>query len=309
MTTMRAMTYDRFGDDSVLQLTQQPLPKVGPGEVLVRVRAAGVNPVDWKVMSGGLDPLIETQFPVIPGWDVAGVVEKLGIDVTDYAVGDEVIGYARKDWVHGGTFAEFVSVPVRALGRKPAGLNWEQAAGLPLAGLTAYQVLHRLRVRPGAIVLIHGGAGGVGSFGVQIAHAAGARVIATASEPNHEYLRSLGATPVSYGEGLAERVRKLAPDGVHLVADFVGGVSEVTAAVLAEGGHHASIADPAVLAIGGSWMWVQPDAADLEALAALVDAGSLRVEVAASFELEKAAEAFALSRAGHTVGKIVLTVS
>lgn len=309
MTTMRAATYDHFGDDSVLSVTEQPLPRVAPGEVLVRVKAAGVNPVDWKVMSGGLDALMETQFPVIPGWDVAGVVESVGIDVSEYAVGDEVIGYARKDWVHGGTFAEFVAVPRRCLAPKPAALSWEEAAGLPLAGLTAYQVLHRLGLDAGKTVLIHGGAGGVGSAGVQLAAAAGARVIATASEKNHDYLRELGADPVTYGDGLADRVRALAPDGVDIVADFVGGVMDATLASLAEGGVHASIADPAVLGAGGQWMWVHPDAADLAALADLADQGKVAVTVAASFGLDQVPDAFALSREGHTRGKIVITVS
>ena len=309
MTTMRAVSYDQFGDDSALAVTQQPMPKVAPGEVLVRVRAAGVNPVDWKVLAGGLEAIMETQFPVIPGWDLAGVVEQVGIDVSEYAVGDEVIGYARKDWVHAGTFAEFVSVPRRCLARKPARLSWQQAAGLPLAGLTAYQVLHRLGLAQGRTVLIHGGAGGVGSIGVQIAAAAGGGVIAPASEGNHEYLRGLGAEPVRYGDGLADRVRALAPDGVDLVADFVGGVLQPTLAVLADGGVHASIADPAVLGAGGQWMWVHPHADDLAALADLAQSGAVEVEVAATFGLDDVPAAFALSREGHTRGKIVIDVA
>ena len=115
--TMRAASYHRFGGPEVLTLTEQPIPKVAPGEVLVRVRSAAVNPVDWKIMSGGLDALLVSSFPIIPGWDVAGVVEAVGIDVPEYAPGDEVIGYVRKDFVQGGTYAEFVSAPVRTLAR------------------------------------------------------------------------------------------------------------------------------------------------------------------------------------------------
>ena len=296
MTTMKAVTYDRFGDDSVLAVSEQPVPPVGPGEVLVRVKAAGVNPVDWKVMSGGLASLMVAQFPVVPGWDVAGVVESVGTDTVDYAVGDEVIAYARKDWVHGGTFAEFVTVPPRCLARKPERLSWAEAGGLPLAGLTAYQVLHRLGLASGKTVLIHGGAGGVGSFGVQIVVAEGARVIATASERNHDYLRSLGAEPVAYGDGLTERVRDLAPDGVDIVPDFVGGV-------------HASTADPEVQGAGGQWMWVHPNPDDLAALAELVESGAVNVEVAQTFALDQVADAFAQSREGHTRGKLVIEVS
>ena len=176
---MRAITYDRYGGSDVLQLTDQPEPKVGPDSVLVRVRAAGVNPVDWKLRAGYLDGLLDVQFPVVPGWDVAGVVERVGLDVPELAVGDEVYGYARKDWVHGGTFAELVAAPVRTLARKPASLTFEEAAAVPLAGLTAYQSIERVGVAAGATVLVHAAAGGVGQFAVQILRARGARASVT----------------------------------------------------------------------------------------------------------------------------------
>ncbi|MGW7053580.1 NADP-dependent oxidoreductase [Streptomyces sp. NPDC054887] len=305
---MRAMTYSAFGGPEVLKETRQPRPKVGPGEILVRVRRAAVNPVDWKIMAGGLEGLMEAFFPVVPGWDVAGVVEQVGIDAPEFSVGDEVIAYARKDYVHGGTFAEFVTVPVRALARRPASLTWDQAAGLPLAGLTAYQVLTRLGTGPGDTVLIHGAAGGVGSLGVQIACALGARVIGTASPANHDRIRELGGEPVAYGEGVVERVRALAPDGVGVAADFVGGVLDTTLAVLREGGRHASIADGSVVDSGGQWMWVRPNGADLAELGALADAGKLTVPVARTFPLEELADAFELSQSGHVHGKVVVAV-
>ena len=308
-TTMRAMTYDRFGGDEVLSLTEQPMPKVGPGEVLVRVRSAAVNPVDWKIMAGGLDGLMDTVFPVVPGWDVAGAVVHVGIDSPEASLGDEVVAYARKDVVHGGTFAEYVSVPVRMLAPKPRSMSWDEAAGLPLAGLTALRVLTRLGVREDETVLVHGAAGGVGSLAVQIARTLGARVIGTASERNHDALRTLGAEPVTYGDGLAERVSAIVPTGVDVVADFVGGVVDVTTAVLRDGGRHASVADPAVLAAGGSWIWVRPDRAALIELSRMVDAGELRVPVARTFALTDLAEAFELSRQGHTAGKIAIRVS
>ncbi|MCX5195149.1 NADP-dependent oxidoreductase [Streptomyces sp. NBC_00249] len=305
---MRAMAYETYGGTEVLAETRLPLPKVAPGEVLVKVRCASVNPVDWKIMAGHLDGLMDVVHPVVPGWDVAGTVERVGIDVPEYAVGDEVMAYARKDYVHGGTFAEYVSVPVRALAAKPASLGWAEAAGLPLAGLTAYQLLTRLGTGKEDTVLVHGAAGGVGSFGVQIARAAGARVIGTASPRNHDRLRALGCEPVAYGDGLAERVRALAPDGVTVVADFVGGVLDATLAVLADGGRHASIADHTVLGAGGQWMWVRPVGEDLAALGRLADEGRLAVEVAATFPLSELAAAFALSQEGHTAGKIVVEV-
>ncbi|ROQ99598.1 NADPH:quinone reductase-like Zn-dependent oxidoreductase [Streptomyces sp. 2132.2] len=306
--TMRAMAYETYGGTEVLTETRLPLPKLAPGELLVRVKCASVNPVDWKIMAGGLDPLMDVVYPVVPGWDVAGTVERVGIDTPEFAVGDEVMAYARKDYVHGGTFAEFVSVPVRAAAAKPASLSWQEAAGLPLAGLTAYQLLTRLATGKDDTVLIHGAAGGVGSFGVQIARALGARVIGTASPRNHDRLRELGCEPVEYGEGLVDRVRALAPDGVTVAADFVGGVLDVTQAVLAEGGRHASIADPTVLGAGGQWMWVRPDAEGLAELGRLADAGQLKVTVAKTFPLAQLAEAFELSQTGRTAGKIVLEV-
>lgn len=306
--TMRAIAYTTYGGTEVLAETRLPLPKVGPGEVLVRVKCAGVNPVDWKIMSGGLDALMDVVYPVVPGWDVAGTVERVGIDTPEYAEGDEVMAYARKDYVHGGTFAEFVTVPVRALAHKPASLGWAEAAGLPLAGLTAYQVLTRLGTGKGDTVLIHGAAGGVGSLGVQIARALGARVIGTASPRNHERVRALGAEPVAYGDGLADRVRALAPEGVTVVADFVGGVLAVTREVLHDDGRHASIADPTVTGSGGEWMWVRPVGTDLAELARLADEGRLTVTVAETFPLAETAAAFALSQDGHTAGKIVIEV-
>ncbi|MFJ5861819.1 NADP-dependent oxidoreductase [Pseudarthrobacter sp. NPDC092439] len=305
---MKAITYSEYGNPDVLEFGDQPMPKVGPGMVLVKVKTAAVNPVDWKIMAGYLDAAMDLQFPAIPGWDVAGVVESVGIDARQFQPGDEVIAYGRKDYVHGGSFAEYIALPERLLARKPDSLGWNESAGLPLAGLTAYQVLNRLELKAGETLLIHGGAGGVGSLGIQIAVAKGASVIATASDKNHEFLRSLGAEPVAYGDGLADRVRALRPGGVDVVADFVGGNLGATLAVLAEGGRHASIADSEVEEHGGTWMWVSPVAADLQALADLVDSRKIQVEVAEVFPLEKAADAFRSNMKGHTRGKIVVSV-
>ena len=306
---MRAITYSQYGTPDSLTLTDVPDPRVGPGEVLIRVRSASVNPVDWKVMGGYLDGLMQVDFPAIPGWDVSGVVEQVGLDTPQYEVGDEVIAYARKDWVQHGTFAELVAAPVRTVARKPKSLDWHQAAGLPLAGLTAYQLLNRLGTSQGETVLVHAAAGGVGLLAVQIARHLGARVIGTASEGNHDVLRELGAEPVTYGDGLAERVRELAPDGVDVVLDLVGGVLETTKALLAEGGRHGSITDGTVAEAGGLSAWVRPDSADLQALADLADAGALTVPVAEVFALEDAAKAYALSQGGHVRGKIAIEVS
>ncbi|MEE4025276.1 NADP-dependent oxidoreductase [Gordonia sp. PKS22-38] len=309
---MRAITYDRFGGPEVLQLTELPTPKVGPDSVLVRVRASSVNPVDWKVREGYLDQVMDTVFPAVPGWDVAGVVEQVGLDTPEFHVGDEVFGYVRKDLVGGavagGTFAELVAAPVRTLAHKPAAWSLEEAAAVPLAGLTAYQTIHRAGVRPDNTVLVHAAAGGVGSFAVQIARAVGARVVGTASEQNHEYLRGLGAEPVTYGDGLADRVRALAPEGVDVVLDYVGGESlDSVPDVLREGGSVASITDARARdEFGGHYVWVRPDVADLTELARLGDAGDLKPEIAEVFDLADAATAHERSQSGHVRGKIVV---
>jgi NADPH:quinone reductase-like Zn-dependent oxidoreductase len=304
---MKAITYAEYGDPSVLSLNDVPDPKVGPGEVLIRVRSASVNPVDWKVVAGYLDPMMNVELPAIPGWDVSGVVEAVGFDTPEFKVGDEVMAYARKDWVKGGTYAELVAAPVRTVARKPESLDWHQAAGLPLAGLTAYQLLTRLGAKSGDTVLVHAAAGGVGILAVQIATALGAQVIGTASEKNHEFLRGLGAEPVTYGDGLAERVRELAPEGVDVVLDFIGGVLDVTKAVLADGGRHGSIVEAEVADEGGLYLWVRPDAEDLAALADLADQGKLTVPVADVFPLAQTADAFTVSAGGHVRGTVVIS--
>lgn len=306
---MKAITYSEFGGPEVLRVGDVDKPKVGPGEVRIHVRSASVNPVDWKIATGGLAPLMNIDFPVIPGWDVAGVVDEVGLDTPEFSVGDEVYSYARKDWIHGGTYAEYVTVPARSVAEKPISLDWDQAASVPLAGLTAYQLLTRLGVGEGDTVLVHAAAGGVGSFAVQIARDLGARVIGSASPRNHDALRELGAEPVSYGPDLVEQVRALAPEGVTVVVDFVGGVLDQTRAVLADCGRHGSIADGAVAEAGGVYAWVRPSGDDLEALRELADTGALEVHVERVFPLEEAAEAWRLNQEGHTRGKIALRVS
>ncbi|MFD0905993.1 NADP-dependent oxidoreductase [Actinomadura sediminis] len=304
---MRAVTYAAYAaDNSRLKVEDVPDPRVGPGQVLIEVWAAGVNPVDWKVMAGGLDGMMEALFPVIPGWDVAGVVRATGPDTPEFAVGDEVMSYARKDVVRAGTFAEYVAVSAWSVAPKPTTLDWRQAGGLPLAGMTALRTLDRLQVGSRDTLLIHGASGGVGDLAVQIARARGAFVIGTASERNHPHLRGRGAEPVVYGDGLVERVRELAPGGVTAVADFAGGQLDTTLAVLAPGGRHASVADPAVAEHGGHWIWVRPDGAKLAELADMAERGALTVDVAATYKLDRVGEAFDASRAGHTRGKLVI---
>lgn len=308
--SMKALVYSEFGGNDRLHLTEQERPHNGPDTLVVRVVAAGINPVDYKIREGYLRGLLDTRLPAVPGWDVAGIVEQTGLDTPEFAVGDAVLAYARADVVEHGSLAEFMPVPVRTATHKPDGLSFEQAAALPLTGLTALQALDRAGVRDGQTVLIHGAAGGVGSIGVQLAARRGARVFGTASERNHDYLRDLGAEPVSYGDGLEAVAHALAPEGYDVIVDFAGGASlDSVPALLADGGTVVSIADArARTEFGGHYVWVRPDAAQLGELARLVADGELRVEIAATYPLDEGAAAYAALEEGHTRGKIVVTV-
>ena len=307
---MKAITISSYGGADVMELTDQPDPVVGPDYVLVRVKASSVNPVDYKIREGYLQGAFPSHLPMILGWDVAGVVEKVGPAVRELAEGDEVVGYVRKDSIEHGTYAELVAAHVRHLARKPASVSFEEAGALPLAGLTALQSLRLAQVGEGDTVLVHAAAGGVGSFAVQLARALGARVIGTASAANHEYLRSLGAEPVQYGDGLVAAVRELAPDGVDAVVDYVGGDALTTSPELARSNDRiVSIVDAAtVLGFGGRYAFVRPDPDDLAEVARLVDAGQLRVELARTFPLAEAADAHRLVEGGHVRGKVAISV-
>jgi NADPH:quinone reductase-like Zn-dependent oxidoreductase len=311
------MAIHEFGDPGKIEQIDVPEPLVGPDSVLIRVRAAGVNPVDAKIRQGASKERWPHFFPLIPGWDAAGVVEQVGPAVTHVGPGDEVYAYCRKDFVRDGTYAELVSMRADFVTRKPLTASWEEAGAAPLAALTAWQVLHEaLHVDRGDTVLIHGGSGGVGSFAVQLARAAGAHVVATASAKNHDFLRELGAAEaIDYNEvDFAEAVRESHPDGVDHVVDLVGGETlERSAAVVRPRGFAASVLvpeAPAALAerdVTFRYAFVRPDAGQLATLAALIDAGSVRVHVQEALPLEDAARAHELIESGHTRGKLVLT--
>ncbi|MFI5593111.1 NADP-dependent oxidoreductase [Amycolatopsis sp. NPDC051758] len=300
---MKAVVYHRFGGPEVLAIAELPEPKVNLDGVLVRVRAAALNPADLGVQAGALAGSRESYFPVVPGWDVAGVVERAGPAASEFAPGDEVIGYVRGEVEHhNGAYAELVAADVRTVVHKPRSLPWDQAAGLPLAGLTAVQAIDALAPKPGETLLVHAAAGGVGSLAAQIALGRGARVLGTASEPNHGYLRSLGVEPVRYGDGLAGRVRELAPDGVDAVLDTAG--RGTLAATPDIGARVVSIAEfdhPGATAV---FARLVPE--DLRTVAELAEAGRLKVRVARTFPLGQAADAQRLLAEGHAPGRIVL---
>ncbi|MEE6288363.1 NADP-dependent oxidoreductase [Georgenia sp. MJ173] len=302
------MTFSQFGDNSVLEMSDVPVPKVGPGQILVKVTRAAVNPVDWKVMAGGLDAMMDTHFPAIPGWDMAGVVAQVGPDTPEFSVGDRVAAYARKIAVSGGTFAEYVTIPAEFAGHVPDGVTDDQAAALPLAGLTALRSIEALALSASDTVLLHAASGGVGHVASQLAVATGARVIGTASPRSFERLEALGVTPVAYGDGLEARLRDLAPEGVDAVADFAGDVLDTTLAVLNDGGRHVSITDPRVTDHGGRWLWVRPDGPRLAELLQRVADGGLQVHIDRTFPLDEVAEAFRVSQEGEAHGKLVIDV-
>jgi NADPH:quinone reductase-like Zn-dependent oxidoreductase len=306
---VRGIAYDRFGDDSVLKLRDDlPEPPVGPDTVLVRVHATGVNPVDIGIREGRLAGAYPHHFPIIPGWDVSGVVEQAGPAVVDFAPGDEVFGYVRRDDVQWGTAADLVPVPQRCLAHKPESLNFAESGALPLAGLTAYQALAEvLDVGEGDRVLVHRAAGGVGFFAVQIAVALGAHVIGTASPKNHGFLRDAGAAEVlDYSAGpISEQLA----EPVDAVLDLVGGDTLTDAPKqVRDPARIASVIDPRVLDLGGRYVFVRPDSHDLEELGRMADAGQLRVPIAKAFPLEQIADAHRLVAGGHVRGKVVVTL-
>ena len=307
--TTRAVYYNEFGGPESLQVGELPLPPVGPDSVVVKVAGVGINPVDYKIQRGYLAGAIEINFPVVIGWDVAGEVLAVGPAITEFAPGDRVFAYARLDTVQHGTAAEVVVLPIRVLANAPTSLPLEEAAAVPLTGLTAFQLIRRLDIQPGETVLIHGAAGGVGQFAVQLARLAGATIIGTASTRNHEHLRGLGVEPVGYGPELEAAVRRLAPNGVDVVVDLVGGDAlERSDALVAANARVGSITNgEGAIARGGVYVFVRPSAADLTELARLIDDGSLVVDVAATYPFAEAAAAYRQLEEGHVRGKIVLT--
>jgi NADPH:quinone reductase-like Zn-dependent oxidoreductase len=307
---MKAIVYHRYGGPEVLELTDVAPPKVHVDSVLVRVHAAAVNPADLQMRAGHGDATVPTYFPVIPGWDVAGVVEQVGIGVAEFKPGDEVIGYVRTSVAHlHGGYAEQVATEPYALAPKPANLSWEQAAALPLTGLTAYQaIVHALDVQAGVKLLVYGAAGGVGSTAVQIAIARGATVIGVVADDRAEMLRGLGAHPVSDTTPALERIAALAPNGVDAIFDTVGQgtVSAVADSIGHDATRYASVVDFAdrrtkpVLA--------RLVSEDLYAVAELAAQGHLRPQVGVVFPLDAAAEAHELAAKRHGKGRIVLRI-
>ncbi|GAA3485591.1 NADP-dependent oxidoreductase [Streptomyces yanii] len=314
---MRAVTIKEFGGPEVLTAEQVARPEPLPTEVLVRVHAAGINPVDWKTRAGQGMAGLQTM-PLILGWDVSGVVEEVGFGVTTLAPGDEV--YAMPWFPRpAGAYAEYVTAPSRHFARKPASIGHTEAAALPLAALTAWQALvDTADVKAGQRVLVHAAAGGVGHLAVQFAKHLGAEVVATASEPRHAWLKELGADEtIDYTQ---QRFEDVTGD-IDVVIDLIGAQDDNdtrSVSVTRPGGlviaipggvseHLSTVAGRA--GVRTSPFLVEPDSAALTTIAGLVDSGEVRIEVERSFALEEAAEAHRLGETNRTRGKLVLTVT
>ncbi|MEU8193021.1 NADP-dependent oxidoreductase [Microbispora amethystogenes] len=300
----RTVVFSAYGGPEVLRVADVEPGEPGPGEIRVHVRAAGVQPFDALFRSGQARSYIPATFPQRLGNEFAGVVDAVGEGVGGVAAGDEVVG-----WAMLASYAEHVVVPADQVAAKPAAMPWPEAGVLSASGQTAATALERLRVGAGDTLLVHAAAGGVGTFAVQIARAAGAAVVGTASERNHAYLRELGVIPVTYGDGLAGRVRDAAPGGVDAALDAAGTVEalEVSAELVADRTRVGTIAyQPAADRIGVQRLSTERSTARLAGLVALWEKGELRVRIQEAVPVEEAARAHRMVESGHVTGKVVL---
>ena len=311
---MRAIAEETFGGP--IALMNLPTPEIGAGEVLIRVRAAGVNPFDWKVADGELKDQMKHRFPLILGFDAAGVIERVGADVTALAEGDEVYGYLFKPVIGDGAYTEYVAAPATIVARKPVTVGFAEAAALPTPGLAAMDLVDAADIREGETILIVGATGGVGSYATQLAARRGARVIATARRTNESLVRELGAAETidHTNEDLVDTVRMAHSDGIEAVIDMVSDRETLgrVSTIVNEGGRLASsvyavdVNELAKRGIVGTNVSMQPGARRLGELSRMVDAGELAVRLDRTFPLESAPEALEQRRIGHVRGKIVL---
>lgn len=311
----QAAYYTEFGGIDKIQVGFLDLPEPGEGEVLLRVKAAGINPVDSVVREGHFQQAVPSAFPTVPGWDVAGIIEKRGYAASQFAEGAEVYGYVRRPVAQHGTFAERIVVPECYLAARPAQVTWEEAGGLPLAGLTAYQsVITAGQLKANETVLILGASGGVGGTAIQLAKNAGATVIAVASASSADHMKQLGADfTIDYQAGpVAEAVKKVTPEGVDLLFDATSGdtLTQSLAALKPNGRLISVLNDGKSLPLPASvrfqHLMAQPSVPDLDHLRELADSGKLKVPVAATFALADVKKAFEQIETKHTTGKVVI---
>lgn len=316
---MKAVTFDNFGMQDHPQFEEVPTPKPGPGEVLIQIKYAGVNPVDWKLIEGYLRKRLPHQFPIIPGWDAAGVIAEVGPQVTEFKVGDEVYAYCRKYVVQWGTYAEYVAIDEKSVALKPKTLGFKEAAAIPLVGLTAWQGLYdHGELKKGQTVLIHAGAGGVGSIAIAFAKNTGAKVYTTASTPNHDYVKSLGADIIIdyQKENFVQKMKTYEPNGVDLVLDCVGDkILEESYQVVKSGGRLVSIVNPINQELAkkyqltGVFFMLKNSGKDLTSIAQLIDSGKIKIPEIKEYPLSQISDAWKQIQTHHTRGKLVLKIT
>ena len=301
----RAVRFDRYGGIDVLKVVEVPAPVPGPGQLLVRVRDAGINPGEAKIREGLLDERWPATFPSGQGSDLAGVVEVVGEGVDGWAVGDEVIGFTDNR----ASQAELVVVEAEHVTARPAGVPWPAAGALFVAGTTAYAAVRAVSAGAGDTVVVAGAAGGVGSITVQLAILAGATVIGLASEGNHAWLKGLGVIPVSYGDGVGERIAAAASGGVDAFIDLAGGYVQLALDLGVDPGRIDTVVDFGAgqkYGVKTEGTAAAANAGVLAELAKLIDEGRLDVPIARVYPLDQVREAFRELEQGHTRGKIVL---
>lgn len=315
---MKAMVIESFGGAEQLHLEDLPIPKPADNEILIEIHYAAVNPVDWKIREGLLKGLLQHEFPIILGWDASGTITNIGKNVTQFKIGDQVFAYCRKPFVKWGTYAEYVTFESENIAIKPKNITFAQAAAIPLAGLTAWQALFDFaKLKSGESILIHAGAGGVGSLAIEFARLAGAKIYTTASQENHGYVKKLGANiPIDYQQGsFVEKIRALDCEGIDIVLDCVGKQTlKDSFLVLKPGGRIVSIVepiDPALAAkynVKGDFVFVKPNGNQLKTIASYIEQGKVIPPNIEEMPLTSAASAQEKIRQGHTRGKIVLKI-
>jgi NADPH:quinone reductase-like Zn-dependent oxidoreductase len=317
---MRAVYYDRFGPADVLQLGERPMPEPGPGQVLIKVAATSVNPIDRRLRAGELQAFFQRTFPIIPGWDVAGKIVKLGSGVSDWKVGDAVAGLAFTWSLHHGGYAEYIPVDATAIARKPEALSYTETAALPLVALTAWQALtENAGVKFGQSVFVQAGAGGLGSASIALAKHLGAKVYTTTRENNFAYVKARGADqPIDYtAENYVHAIKKFEPEGVDTVLELLSDfhhlqnavrVCKTGGAVVYMNNEPPEMPDIEKRAIRAEWIHHRPDGRMLGPLLELFAGGSVKLPEITVLPLAEAVQAHILSESGRTRGKIVLEV-
>jgi NADPH:quinone reductase-like Zn-dependent oxidoreductase len=310
---MRAAVLKEYGEKLIIEEREKPSPK--EGEVLVKIKASGINPVDQKLSLGYMKDRMPSEFPIVLGWDMAGVVEENGHSARRFRVGEEVYAYARRPLLHAGTFAEYIALPESYLSKKPVNISFEEASGVPLAGLTAYQSLFDAgKLKADEAILILGASGGVGTFAVQLAKYHGSKVIAVASKKNHDYLTEIGADYcIDYKDNrVEEALKEISSTGVDMVFDAVGGDStKIGEKCLKENGRIVSIAsqgDTLEESTNFTFVFVEPNSRELDHMSEIIEAGNIKIPVQKTYKLEEVNEAFDQIDTGHTQGKIVISL-